>query len=48
MVTSYPKGKTFNKNSSKPPSMTLDVPINRVYKKKCKFNNLPTLDMEIK
>ena len=48
MVTSYPKGKTFNKNSSRPPSMTLDVQINRVYKKKCKFNNLPTLDMEIK
>ena len=30
---SYPKGRTFNKNSSRPPSITLDVKINQVYKK---------------
>jgi len=46
VVTSYPKVKTFNKNSSIPPSLTLDVQINQVYKKTCKFSKLPTLTLK--
>ena len=32
-INSYPQSRTFNKNSSRPPSITLDVEINQVYKK---------------
>ena len=44
----YPKGKIFNKNSSRPPSITLDVKINQVYKKNVNSASYQHFDMEIK
>ena len=39
---------TFNKNSSRPPSITLDVEINQVYKKDVNSASYQHFDMEIK
>ena len=39
---------TFNKNSSRPPSITLDVEINQVYMKDVNSASYQHFDMEIK
>ena len=47
-INSYPQSRTFNKNSSRPPSITLDVEINQVYKKDVNSASYQHFDIEIK